>query len=143
MRHRTIDEVTGYAKSLLRHVIDLNEPHLMLQLTSNDSTGIVGLDMDQAQEGMKTAVHLGWIEGEPRSYGPDGVIWQHLHVTVDGLRQAEAWPPAGRENLAGPWDSDHWGAWAKPCLERLQDDPGWGSFPASFGLGEVTDDHRV
>lgn len=60
-----------------------------------------------------------------------------------GCDRPRAWPPSGRDHTPGPWDRDHGGIWAFPCLTRLRDEPEWGGMPASFGMGEASDAHRT
>lgn len=130
------------AEVALRHLIGANEPHQMLEFNSGAASEVPGFDGDRAHDAMTSAVELQWVVGEVSEYHSGMALWTHVRVTVTGMRHAGAWPPAGREHIAGSWNSDHWGAWARPCLERLRDEPDWGSIPASFGMGEVTDAHR-
>lgn len=115
----------------------------MPQFQFGHASDIDGLDGRAAHEAMRTAAHLGWVEGDVCESGDGAALWQHVHVTAAGMRQARAWPPSGREHAPGPWHTDHWGIWALPCLTRLRDEPSWGQMPASFGMGDVSDEHRT
>lgn len=130
------------AEQVLRYLIELDEPHAMLQFNDGEPSDVEGLSGKSAAEALRTAVELGWVEGQSDHYGGGFYLWSHLHVTVDGMRHAEAWPRLGREHLRGPWTEGHWGRTARPCLEQLDEDPAWGEIPASFGLGPATDGHR-
>src|SRR4051794_21222435 len=113
------NDLRAEAQLLLRHLIDANEPHQMPQFEFGQPSEIDDLDGQAAHEAMRTAIHLGWVEGDVCELGGGAAMWQHVHVTPAGMRAVRAWPPAGREHSLGPWATDHWANWALPCLERL------------------------
>lgn len=133
------DPHTADALVALRVVIDGNDPFPMIEF--DDGRGLNDeLVGERGHQALVTAEQLGWIAGEVSERASGSALWVEVRPTPEGMRAAGAWPRAGRESDPGPWDDDHWGRSARPCLERVAS----GDLDhVSLGMGASVDDQQT
>lgn len=90
----------------------------------------------QVDDGLREAVHRGWVRGERGEGSGPLVWWSELVVTVAGLRHLGEWPPPGQEYLAGGWDLRMWGTSDRGILRELSESPPPGGYVGRPSGGE-------